>query len=171
MGERLKLTLLTFFLIICAIVLQSTLFSIISIGGVKPDLALIVIIFISYRKGNVTGQLTGFSAGLIEDTLSLTPLGFHSLIKTFIGFLYGYIQGRVVIDVIVIPVLLVILGTIIKLFLSWIVSLLFSVTAVHIQFFHLNTVIEILYNAVLTPFVFALLNRFKTLKPGETEKL
>ena len=108
---------------------------------------------------------------LIEDMLSLSPLGFNSLIKTLIGFLYGYIQGRVVIDVIVMPVLFVIVGTMIKLFLSWIVSLVFSITNVHIYFFHLNTVIEIAYNAVLTPFIFGLLNRFKILRAGETEKI
>lgn len=166
-----RLTFLTFLLVICALILQSTLFSIISIGGVKPDLTLIMLIFISYRKGHVAGQVAGFSAGLIEDFLSLTPLGFHSLIKTLIGFLYGYIQGRVVIDFIVIPVLLVTVGTIIKLFLSWVVSLIFSITQVHIYFFHLNTLIEIAYNAVLTPFIFAFLNLFKSFKAGETEKV
>lgn len=170
MGENMKLALLTFLLILFALVLQSTLFSVFSIGGVKPDLSLIVLIFISYRKGHIAGQLTGFSVGLIEDFLSLAPLGFHSLVKTLIGFLYGYIQGRVVIDVIVIPVLFVSVATIMKLFLSWIVSLVFSITAVKIYFFHLNTLIEITYNAVLTPVIFIVLNRLKTFKAGETEK-
>ncbi|MBN2535341.1 MAG: rod shape-determining protein MreD [Spirochaetales bacterium] len=163
-----RLTFLTFFLIVCALLLQSTLFSILSIGGVKPDLSLIVLIFISYKRGNMAGQFTGFSAGLIEDFLGLTPLGFHSLVKTLIGFLYGYIKGRVVIDIIVIPVLFVTIGTIIKLFLCWIVSLIFSIQAVYVSFFHLNTIIEIIYNAVLTPFVFSLLNLFKSFKTGET---
>ena len=171
MGEKIRLTLLALLFICLALILQSTLFSIISVGGVKPDLSLIILVFISYRKGHVVGQLTGFFTGFIEDIISLSPLGFHSLIKTIIGFLYGYLQGRIVIDVIFIPVLFVTIATLFKLLSSWIISLFFSITEVKIYFFHLNTLIEIAYNAILAPFVFTFLNLFKSFKAGDKEKV
>jgi len=171
MSEKIKIIFFTLFLMVIAYILQSTLFQIISIGGIKPDLSLIILVFISYRKGHVVGEVSGFFAGLIEDFISITPLGFHSIIKTLIGFLYGYIQGRVVIDFLLMPVLFVITATVMKIFSSWILSIIFSLSEVRIQFFHLNTLIEILYNAVLTPLIFFLLNLFKTFKVGEKEKI
>ncbi|MBN2443801.1 MAG: rod shape-determining protein MreD [Spirochaetales bacterium] len=169
MGEKIRLTLFAMLLVCLAIIIQSTLFTLFSIGGIHPDIALIILVFVSYRKGHMTGQITGFFAGFIEDIISLSPLGFHSLVKTFIGFLYGYIQGRIVIDMIVIPILFVTVATIIKILSAWIMSLIFSIPEVHISFFHLNTLIEILYNAFLAPFIFALLNRFKSFRAGEKE--
>ena len=167
MGENIRLSLFSILLITLALIIQSTLFSIISIGEVKPDLSLIVLVFISYRRGHMIGQVTGFFSGFIEDFLSLAPLGFHSLIKTLIGFLYGYIQGRIVIDAILIPVLFVTIATVLKLLSAWIISLIFSITTVTVYFFSLNTLLEIAYNAFLAPFIFTLLNRFKSFKAGE----
>jgi rod shape-determining protein MreD len=169
MGEKIRLTLFTIFLTFIALIIQSTVLILFSIGGVKPDLSLIVLVFISYRKGQMTGQITGFCTGFIEDLISLTPLGFHSLIKALIGFLYGYLQGRIIIDIIFIPILFVTIATVIKLLFAWIISMIFSIPEVTISFFHLNTFIEILYNAFTAPFIFALLKLFKTFKAGEKE--
>ena len=169
MGEKIRLTLFTLFLTFIALIVQSTVFSLFSIGGVRPDLSLIVLVFISYKKGQMVGQITGFFTGFIEDIISLTPLGFHSLIKALLGFLYGYIQGRIIIDMVFIPILFVTIATIIKLLTAWFISIIITIPEVQISFFHLNTFIEILYNAFTAPFIFALLKLFKTFKVGEKE--
>jgi rod shape-determining protein MreD len=58
-----------------AIVIQSTLLHWVALRGVKPDLALIVLVFVSVRRGSMTGQITGFASGILEDLLSLAPVG------------------------------------------------------------------------------------------------
>ena len=72
-------------IIFIAIILQTTLLANITFRNVKPDFPLIMIILISNYLGSIKGQLIGFSAGLVEDFLSLSPLGFSALIKLVIG--------------------------------------------------------------------------------------
>jgi rod shape-determining protein MreD len=170
MAEKIRVILLVILLVCFALILQSTLFTLLSIAGVKPDLAMIILIFTSYRRGRFIGELGGFFGGLIEDFVSLTPLGFHAVIKTFIGFLCGLTQGAIVIDRVLLPVVFAGAATIIKLLSSWLLSLIFSISSSNIYFFHYKTLIEILYNALLSPFVFAALGLFKSFQARDKEE-
>ena len=164
-------TLLTTALLLFALLLQSTLFQLVSINGVVPDIALIVLIFASYRKGTRVGLVSGFFSGFFEDFMSLTPLGFNSLVRTIIGFLYGLLYGSFVIDTILIPILFTIVATIMKAFLSWLTSFLFAVKEANIFFLHFNLLIEVIYNSILAPFIFGLLKLFRMYRDGEKEKV
>jgi rod shape-determining protein MreD len=55
----------------------------------RPDLILIVILFVGNRYGALTGTLTGFILGILQDTISLTPMGVSSLTNSICGFLAG----------------------------------------------------------------------------------
>jgi rod shape-determining protein MreD len=167
MSGRVKIFLLSIFMLAVATILQSTLISYIAIGGVKPDLSLIILVFISVRTGSLIGQFSGFTSGLIEDFISLPPLGFFSLIRTIIGFLYGLIRRSFYIDPLFVPILFVIVASLIKGILIWLVALIFSVSSADIAFFGAKFWIEIGYNALLAPFIFALLNLIKIFKIQE----
>ncbi|MCK5007202.1 MAG: rod shape-determining protein MreD, partial [Spirochaetales bacterium] len=76
MSRDLKAFLLSSGLIAVAVVLQSTLLHWVAVRGVIPDLGLIVLVFVAIRRGSMTAQLSGFASGVVEDVLSLSPLGF-----------------------------------------------------------------------------------------------
>ena len=169
MSRDLKAFLLSTGMIALAVVLQSTLLHWVAIHGVIPDLGLIILVFVAIRRGSMTAQLSGFATGLIEDVLSLSPLGFHALIRTVVGFLYGLTVGSIFVDPILMPVLLTIIATLFKALIS---SLLVSVLSIPAEGFSVFTGplwIEMGYNAVLAPFLFALLGLLKVLKPQNKE--
>jgi rod shape-determining protein MreD len=153
-----------------AVVLQSTLLHWVALRGVKPDLALIVLVYTSVRRGSMTGQVTGFASGLLEDFLSLSPVGFHALTRTLIGFLYGRMEGNIFLDPILMPLLLTVIATILKGLVASFTVVLFAVAAPGFKMFAGPLWIEVGYNAFLAPFVFALLSLVRPLRPRDKER-
>lgn len=140
------------------IVLQSTLIQKISVYGVIPDIALIVVVFCSNSMGTMRGQTLGFAAGLIQDILSSGPLGFNALVRTIIGFIYGRIKGKLFLDSILLPVLFIIIATFMKEVLTALIGFLFLPEGT-ISYFTKAFFIELGLNSFLSPFIFALLKQ------------
>jgi len=65
-----------------------------SIGGVTPDLPLILTAFIALRRGPETGCLVGFASGLFQDAASGGLLGVQALSRAMAGFAMGLLPGR-----------------------------------------------------------------------------
>jgi rod shape-determining protein MreD len=168
-NRDLRVTLFTLLALGICVMLQSTLLGRIAIRGVRPDLALIVLVFASLRKGSMVGQWSGFASGLLEDLMNVSPLGFHSLLKTVIGYLYGVFSGNVFVDPFLMPMVLVVVATLLKGTLAGIVSAVFGIAASGFITFTGRIWIEIAYNGVLAPFLFALLNLFKIFKQADKE--
>jgi rod shape-determining protein MreD len=164
MEKQLKLALLSILFLALALLLQSTILSRVAISGVKPDLALIILVFLAIRRGSMVGQFAGFGSGLVEDFISLPPLGFYALVRTIIGFLYGLLEGSLVVDSIFMPFLLIAIATLIKGLLIWLVSVVFSIAPIEPLFFGGGFWIEVGYNSLLAPFFFALMNLIKVFK-------
>jgi len=151
------------------ILLQSTILNRVAIRGVRPDLALIVLIFVSMRRGPMVGQVSGFATGFLEDMMNVSPLGFHSLLRTVIGYVYGLLSGNVFIDPFLMPIVLTVIATILKGILAGIVSAVFGLAASGFITFTGRLWIEVGYNGVIAPFLFALLNLFKMFKQADKE--
>jgi len=67
-----------------AAILQSTILSRLAVYHAIPDLTLGVLLFTAYLNGPMTGQITGFSSGLILDFLSAAPWASICLSVTFL---------------------------------------------------------------------------------------
>src|SRR5882724_3329864 len=65
-----------------------------SIGGVMPDLPLIMTALIALRRGPETGCLVGFASGLFQDAASGSLLGVQALSRGLAGFAMGLLPGR-----------------------------------------------------------------------------
>jgi len=61
----------------------------IKIGGAKPDLILILVVWLGLVKGSNVGCISGFFFGLFEDGYSGMSLGSNALTKTILGFFCG----------------------------------------------------------------------------------
>jgi len=171
MSRDLKAFLLSSGLIALAVVLQSTLLHWIAVRGVIPDLGLIVLVFVAIRRGSMTAQLSGFVSGVVEDVLSLSPLGFHAFIRTVVGFLYGLTEGGIFVDPILMPVILIIIATIFKALISSLLVAFLSIPAAGFGVFTGPLWIELGYNAVLAPFLFAALGLLKAFKSRDKERI
>ncbi|HET7874492.1 MAG TPA: rod shape-determining protein MreD [Methylomirabilota bacterium] len=76
-------------------VAQSSVVPVLSVGGVTPDLPLILTVLVALRRGPESGCLAGFLAGLVQDAASGGLVGVQALTKALAGFLMGLLVGRV----------------------------------------------------------------------------
>ena len=77
---------------------QAGLLNPLSIGGIKPDIALAVVFIIGLITGPVEGAFAGMSIGLLQDIGSASLLGLTGLSRGMVGLLSGLL-GRRVLDI------------------------------------------------------------------------
>ncbi len=146
-------------LIVLSLVLQTTVFNSLKIGLVKPDLPLIILVFLFLARSPVEAMFFGFFAGLLEDILSGDILGMSALVKTVLGFLIGLLGRRIYRDRISVQVLILWGATLVQGLFFFVLLELFMPDC---SFFEeLKRMISILpfYNAFVGFFIFYGLNR------------
>ena len=74
---------------VIALFLQTYFIPLIQIVVWRPDLILLLILYIGYSYGVVQGTLAGFILGIFQDSLSPVPIGISSLANFIVGFLAG----------------------------------------------------------------------------------
>jgi rod shape-determining protein MreD len=79
-------------------VAQATIAPAIRIGGIAPDIPLIVVVLIGLRRGTELGCLAGFVAGLLQDAAGGGLIGVQALTKATIGGLVGALGGRLAVS-------------------------------------------------------------------------
>jgi rod shape-determining protein MreD len=146
---------------------QSTWFEAIAVLGVKPDLALLVILWISYNNGSVPASITGFLSGLAQDFISASPIGFNAFIKTTVASLAGLLHGSFFIDRLFLPIVLGSLATLVKALSTGFLFLVFG-SKLHVyNVFEISLWLETAYNGVIAPIVFLLFSPLKGLLKTE----
>jgi len=90
--------------------LQSSVFPMLQLAGVVPDLLLIVVISTAYLKGQVPGMICGLLAGLLNDFMYGNSVGLYAMIYLLIGFLCGYANRLYRKEFFFLPVILVAAG-------------------------------------------------------------
>jgi len=155
-------TLIIALLIVFFGLLQSTVFvDILRIDEVKPDLLLIVIAFVAFKRGGMAGQLTGFAAGMLQHFFSPVLFGSYAFVFTVVGFVLGLTQHKVNAENFITSAVLVFIATIIKGLALGILALLF----VEIGDFYPSNVsggllLELVINPILAGPLFWMMNRF-----------
>jgi len=72
---------------------QTLLLEKIQIGGVQPDLALVLVYCLSWANGEVPGLFWGMALGGLVDLFSIGLLGVNFFLKVTVGFTIGML-GR-----------------------------------------------------------------------------
>ena len=84
-----------FGIVLGALLLQTTLVPSVEILGVRPDLTLLILFFVSVRFGIMPGIWIGFALGLAQDVYAASPLlGQAALAKTLCGAVFGFFNER-----------------------------------------------------------------------------
>jgi rod shape-determining protein MreD len=83
--------------IVAGLLLESTVFAVWRLGGVRPDLLMIAVVAVAMGAGPVEGAAFGFSAGLLADLLfgQTQPVGVSALAYTATGFAVGALRAYV----------------------------------------------------------------------------
>ena len=93
-------------IIILFYLLQVSLCRVIAIGGVSPNLMIILPILFGYYNGSKEGIYVGFCSGIMYDLFFTDLLGFTALMITLIGFFSGLLCNRYEEGNFVIPIIL-----------------------------------------------------------------
>ncbi|MBP7262587.1 MAG: rod shape-determining protein MreD [Spirochaetia bacterium] len=158
--------LLTLGLLVGALVLQSTWLDAIAIRSVVPDLALLIIVFVSFSTRDLLGQASGFAAGFLQDGMSAGPLGLNALVKTAMAWTFNALSGKFYIDRVVMPLAFGFGATVIKAVYLAILAWMFSGKIQSYDFGDAKLWIEAGYNAVSAPVVFLILSPLKSFLAG-----
>ena len=154
-------------LLIAIVILQTTVLKNLAFKGVKPDLVLIILVIFSNYFGTVRGELIGAGTGIIQDLLSLSPLGFNVILNSVTGYLSGLTKGKIFLDPLITPVVLVSVFTLLKETVSFLLLAVFIPDNTG-QVFNQSFLISEVMNLLITPFVFYLLKITKLIPEYET---
>ncbi|MDD2958297.1 MAG: rod shape-determining protein MreD [Lachnospiraceae bacterium] len=153
MKRKIIMTILIF---LCAL-LQGTVFQLIEIASIRPNLMIIIIVSFGLMRGKKSGMLTGFFCGLCCDLLFKTTLGFYALTYMWIGYFAGYFYRIFYDDDIKTPLLLVSVSDLIFGIVQYLFTFLLR-GRIHF-FFYLGRIIipEVLYTVILTILIYRII--------------
>ena len=78
--------------IFCCFLLQTTLFAMFGIGGIRPNLLIIATASLGFLCGKKTGIYTGFFSGLLIDVCFRSVYGTNALIYMYVGYSCGMLK-------------------------------------------------------------------------------
>lgn len=166
MNKKFLMFIVSLGMSVVAIILQSVVMPLFFNNNYIFDISLVILVFYSINYGKFLGEGLGFTSGLILDSLSGVPLGLNTIVRLVMGFVLGFFEGKIFLDKIILPCVIVALCTIIKFILFYLVSLFYPVE-LHFSFFSLRYLIELGLNTLLTPFLFTLFNLINKLLNGK----
>ena len=150
--------ILTFSVVLVVnLVLQSTLFQHISISGVVPNTAIIIIVSVALLRGSTEGAIIGLFSGILQDVFFGTSIGFYSLLCMICGYLVGKFNRGFYRENYALPILLCSISTFIYESIIYILGPLFKGYTNYLHFL-LNLILpETVYNAILTILLYRIL--------------
>lgn len=80
------------------ILFQSLLSGVVTIMGVKFDLAIVILVYIALTRGPTYGVIFGFLIGFLLDVFTPQTLGWGALVKCLIGFTVGSFKDNLYLE-------------------------------------------------------------------------
>jgi rod shape-determining protein MreD len=129
--------------------------------GIKPDFALIFVIYAGVAFGRTTGMTVGFLLGLFLDLLNIGLFGFNIFFLLFVGMFAGLMQKKVFKDSYVFPLILS-AGFSGAQALLWMIAVFFGGHRItDLSVFLSAAWIKIVYNIIVTLPLFSIFDRVR----------
>ena len=165
-----RITIITFEIII-AYLLQSTIFPVLSIGDIVPNLLIIITVCAGYMKGKVEGLFVGLACGLLTDISYGSLLGLYGMVYMVIGYLNGYVSKFYYKEDFAIPMLLIGASNFMSGFVYYVFEFLLRGKTNVIFYIRRIIVPELVYTVAVSIILYKLINHvnvyFDRKKPKE----
>src|SRR5574344_292224 len=149
-------------ILFCTVLIETAILSNIAILPAVPDIMLICVLYFSTINGRIAGETTGFVSGLFLAFLSGSPFGFNCLYRTLIGYLAGLLGKSFNFEGFLMPAILGGVFTLLKIFLVFIIAILYPSVHVSYRIFSVSFIFEFVCNALFTPLIFKFLSIFRS---------
>ena len=128
---------------------QCTVVPVVGVGGVVPDVPIVLTVLLALRYGPEAGCLTGFALGLAQDAVAGGPLGLHALSKALMGFVVGDLPRWILVGRPVVTVALAVVATVLDGLMRFALLQLFHYPAPLGELFARVIVPQAGYNGIL----------------------
>ena len=145
--------------IITALLLESTVFSQVSLLGAKPELLYMVTIVVAVLEGPREAMIFVFAGGMAQDFLLDQPKGITALTLTLLGYAIGLARQYITSPSPLLPTFLVAVGTFAAVVFSRTLAVLLGQVSVNAYVLFRTAFLTAIYDAVLTPLAYPLLRR------------
>lgn len=148
-----------FLIFILIFILQSNFFNWFTIAGVKPNLFVILVVFIGLFAGQKLGTIYGIILGLFLDIVLSKNLGASAVMLGIIGFMGGYLDKNFSKESRLTVMLMMIGATAIYEIGAYIFNVIEFSINIEVVSFSKILLIEIIYNAILTIIMYPLIQK------------
>lgn len=156
-----KSYLISIFILLCAVIIESSILSNLSFLLAVPDIVLICSIYFSLLNGKLYGETCGFVSGIFLDWSTGIPFGFNSLIRTIVSYVFGFFSETIILKGILMPMVAVASGTVLKAVLKQLSVFFFPNVGIYLtHIISYEFLFELVINTLLAPFFFNFLNLF-----------
>lgn len=145
-------------IIFCCFILQTTLFAMFSVGGIRPNLLIIATASLGFLGGKRMGIYTGFFSGLLVDLSFRSVYGTNALLYMYIGYTCGFLKKVLYPKDIKLPLLFIGTSNLAYSILHYFLYFLFRG---NLDFFHyLKKIIlpEMVYTAIMACVLYPLIH-------------
>ncbi|MBS4022941.1 MAG: rod shape-determining protein MreD [Dethiobacter sp.] len=148
-----------FGLFVISLVIQGSVLALAGTGGVHPDILFVVVVALALLSDGKRGALLGFSAGMLQDIVFASPIGFFTFGKMLAGLLAGLLAHEIYRDFVPVPVIVVTVLTVLNEAVTYLLMNMYfnpQVTFIHyLQHFSLPRVaMHILVMAIAYPYLY-----------------
>lgn len=138
---------------------QTSLLHLIALAGVAPGLALIFSVYCGLKFEKFRGVGTGFMIGLVQDCLSGGALGINTLSKSLIAYSFFRLKDKIIVEGLIATGIFMIMASLFDGLVFYLASAWLLNTAVPSGFLFPALPIYVLYNAIIGPIFFYILDR------------
>ena len=152
-----KRFIVTVLLLITLFVFQGTVFASLNFANTSPNLLIILIVSLSLMRGEKTGVILGFFAGIFMDVFMGTTIGLYALIFMYLGYANGSFHRVFFPEDIKLPMIMIVVSDIFYGFLVYILLFLLR-GRTDFSFYFSNVILpEAIYTIVITILLYPLI--------------
>lgn len=158
-----KRTIINITLVVISIIiyyLQSNFFTWFNIAGIKPNLFVILALFIGLFANRTMGTIYSIVIGLILDFLIGNKVGINAISLGIVGFLAGVFDKNFSKDSRMTIIIMVAGSTLLFETLRYVLNYMFLSTSIEIFSFIIILIVEIIYNIIITIILYPLMQKF-----------
>ena len=144
-------------LILVFFVLQTTVFPMLKISSIIPNILIILVSCSGFMQGDREGMFVGFACGFLLDICSFDIFGFYTILYMLIGYLNGLLHNFFYLKDLKIPAIMIISSDLVCcLFTYFFLFLLRS--RFEFGFYFLNIILpEVVYTLLISVIIYPLL--------------
>lgn len=160
-------------LIFVCFLLQSSVFTRLDLGGITPNLLIVLTASFGFMRGDKEGLFIGFICGLLMDIFFSDYLGIHALVYMYIGFFNGKFKKIFYPDDIKLPITLIIFSDLAYGLICYLSFLLRG--RFHFGYYLIHIILpEIVYTTIITialyPLILMINKKLDNYEKGRAKK-